>query len=340
MSKKQIAVIAAANAILASASGHGLATELKSGVIVAANESRFQSATFNQPLTQYAVGWKPEESLLELMEFLAPSVDVGRRFEFKRAINGEYFLSEQDDARAIGGSFKRIDTAGETIDARTYNKGLTIRVDKDEEQGADWQERKIDQLLRRLYMNELRRVIVALEAAANDTPIDWKIGDKNKDPDRSIRAALRRGLLKAGIQPNRLALGALAWQYRMDYYETIGSELAVARANDTPDRLAPRFAISSSRVIDTLYQENVVVSEKRELIGAKAYAFFADGGTGKDDPSNLKRFVSPTAQGGRHAVYVEEHPKHTDITVEHYSNVVVTSEFGLEKLTITQTGAA
>jgi hypothetical protein len=54
---------------------------------------------------------------------------------------------------------------------------------------------------------------------------------------------------------------------------------------------------------------------------------------GKDDPSNVKRFWTPTSAGVV-AVYREEFPKYVDITVEHYSNIVVTSTLGIEMLTI------
>jgi hypothetical protein len=54
-----------------------------------------------------------------------------------------------------------------------------------------------------------------------------------------------------------------------------------------------------------------------------------------DDPSNTKRFWTPVDGGGKYRVY--EQPissKLTDLTVEHYSNVVVTSATGLRTLTI------
>ena len=54
-----------------------------------------------------------------------------------------------------------------------------------------------------------------------------------------------------------------------------------------------------------------------------------------DDPSNTKRFWTPVEGGGKYRVY--EQPissKLTDLTVEHYSNVVVTSSAGLRTLTI------
>ena len=55
-------------------------------------------------------------------------------------------------------------------------------------------------------------------------------------------------------------------------------------------------------------------------------------GVSKDDPTNVKRFVTP-ARGGKFGVYVVEHEKFTDISVEMYSNIVVTSTLGIRKIT-------
>lgn len=340
MSKKQFAVIAAANALLATyAPSRDYGSDNVSDVVTAANESRFDSANFSQALTQYAVGWRPQENLLDMMEYLAPTVPVSRRFEFKKAINGEYYLSEQDDIRAIGGSFKRVEHSGESVNEKTLNKGLTIRVDKDEAQGEGWQERKVAMLLHRIYLNELRRVVIAMGTAATNENIDWKIGDKNKDPDGSVTDMLLAAVDEAGIQPDRIAYGATAWQYRSKYYRTIDTQLSAALYGMSPEQMAGTLGVASARVIEARYQETVKAATKSKVLGAKVYGFFAQSGIGKDDPSNLKRFVSPTAQGGQRAVYIEDHPKFVDITVEHYSNVVVTSAVGLRSLTVTQTAA-
>jgi hypothetical protein len=63
--------------------------------------------------------------------------------------------------------------------------------------------------------------------------------------------------------------------------------------------------------------------------------FFGEDGLTMDDPSNTKRFWTPVEGGGKYRVY--EQPvssKLVDLTVEHYSNVVVTSSTGLRTLTI------
>ena len=76
------------------------------GQLYLANEARFNSAFFSEPLTAYATGWKDPNNLEALLDFVAPPVQVGRRFEFKRADNAEAFYSDTDDLRAPGGEFK------------------------------------------------------------------------------------------------------------------------------------------------------------------------------------------------------------------------------------------
>lgn len=75
-----------------------------------AHESRFSAAHYSEALTAFSTGYKDPENLSDLLEFIAPSIPVGRRFEFKRANNSEAFLSESDDVRAIGASLNASNT--------------------------------------------------------------------------------------------------------------------------------------------------------------------------------------------------------------------------------------
>jgi hypothetical protein len=67
------------------------------------------------------------------------------------------------------------------------------------------------------------------------------------------------------------------------------------------------------------------------MLGNTIYAFFTNNEIMKDEPANIKRFVTPT-DGSSFRVYIEEHSKFSDITVEHYSNIVITSTAGIRKL--------
>ncbi len=107
---------------------------IQPGSVYLANESVFTQQYFDEPLTNYATGWKDPNNIEATLEFFAPSVPVPRRFTYKSWTNIEEFLSEDayDDLRAIGGEFPTVTYTGSEIHARTDNRGLRIRVDLDE----------------------------------------------------------------------------------------------------------------------------------------------------------------------------------------------------------------
>jgi hypothetical protein len=297
--------------------------------ITAANASRFDEAHYSEALTAYTVGWRDPSPLTQLLDFVAPVVPVGRRFEFKRADNAEAFYSESDDIRATGAAFKRVEYSGQTVDAKTLNKGLTIRVDHDEAIGHDWQERYVQLLLQRLMRNELRRAMAALDAAAADTPVTW---DASGNPDRDLRGALIQAASDSGIRPNRILLGESAWDLRSSAYEGQETAGAIGSVALSPEALARKLFVEGVQVVAARYQSTETF--KAALVGAVAYAFYAQEALSKDEPSNLKRFVTPAEDGRLFRVYVEESTKYTDLSVEHYSSVIATSDLGIQKLSV------
>lgn len=176
------------------------------GLVCAANEARFSAANYSEPLTAFTVGWKDSEKIEDLLNFVAPVVPVARRFEFKVADNNEPFLSETDDIRSIGSAFKRVEFTGTSVTSKTYNKGLTIRVDHDDVAGDDWRERYVQLLLQRLYRNELRRAISALSGSAVSKNCVWGNTSGTPNPDADIRAELEAATNVTGIRPNRIIL--------------------------------------------------------------------------------------------------------------------------------------
>lgn len=304
------------------------------GAICLANENRFNAAHYSEPLTAYTVGWSDPENLRGLLDFMAPPVFVNRRFEFKRADNAEAFLSETDDVRAIGAAFKRVSYSGESVNEKTLNKGLTIRVDHDEEVGENWRERYVQLLVQRLLRNEVRAAFAALDAQAGEVSAQWTPdaqANPNPNPDADLRSLLALAGDASGVRPNRILLGEAAWDLRLNAYELQQNAGAFRSATLTPAQLAEKLLVDGIRVVKGRYQS---AEGKQRLLGTAAYVYYALDGQMKDEPSNLKRFVTPV-ENGNFRVYVEEHAKYTDITVEHYSNIVVTSPLGLQKLSLT-----
>lgn len=294
-----------------------------------AHESRFSAAHYSEALTAFSTGYKDPENLCDLLEFIAPSIPVGRRFEFKRANNSEAFLSESDDVRAIGASFKCVEYTGDTINERTFNKGLSIRIDHDEIVNDDWQERYVQLLIQRLYRNELRRAILVLDKASQTEFQTWN-GKSN--PDADLRKALLHAANSSGIRPNRLLFGELAWDTRASAYESKESISSIRSADMSPSDLAKKLLVDEIKIIRARYQSNH--QSKSQIVADSIYAYFAQNTITKDEPSNLKRFVTPVDGGGTFRVYIEEDVKFSSISVEHYSNIVVTSSMGIQKITL------
>ncbi len=302
------------------------------GQVCLANESRFNAAFLSEPLTAYTVGWQDPEDLQSLLDFIAPPVPVGRRFEFRKAVNSEAFVSETDDLRAIGSSFKRIEFTGETVNAKTLNKGLTVRIDHDEQVGGDWQERHVALLMQRLLRNEVRRAIAALDSEDTNQDKTWTYDSStnpNPDPDGDVRRSFGLAADASGVRPNRVLWGEAAWDLRADAYFAQQGAGAFRSAGQTPAELASRLLVDGIRVVKARYQSSA--TSKSKILGNQVFAFYALDGQMKDEPSNIKRFLTPV-DSGNFRVYLEESAKYTDISVEHYSNIIITSTLGIRKI--------
>ncbi len=301
------------------------------GLVCAANEARFTATNYSEPLTAFTVGWKDSEKIEELLNFVAPVVPVARRFEFKVADNSEPFLSETDDIRSIGSAFKRVEFTGTSVTSKTYNKGLTIRVDHDDVAGDDWRERYVQLLLQRLYRNELRRAISALSGNASSAEYTWSKTAGNPNPDADIRTELEAATNATGVRPNRIIFGEGAWDIRCDAYDFQNNAGANRAAGLSLEELARKLFVDEVRVMGARYQDT---SSKTAILGNEIYVFFTKNEIMKDEPANIKRFVTPIDGGSTFRVYVDEHSKFSDITVEHYSNIVITSAAGIHKLAV------
>jgi len=156
------------------------------GQIGLANESRFNTAFFSEPLTEYASGWREPNDLEAILDFLAPPVQVGRRFEYKRADNAEAFLLDADDARTIGADFKRVEYRGSSVNDKTLNRGLTMRIDLDAVGDMpDWRELFTERLLQRLLRSEFKRAVDLIVNNATNTAKTWDTS-AGKDPDQDV----------------------------------------------------------------------------------------------------------------------------------------------------------
>ena len=304
------------------------------GTIVAANDDLLVEANFSEPLTAYATGWRDPSDLLGALDFVAPAVPVSRRFEFAQATNAEEFYSEVDDVRAAGADFKRVEyTSGKALGI-TLNKGLTLRVDRDQiTNNPLWQQQAVDRLMRRLLRNEYRRAITIITAAATTTAKTWD-GNAGEDPDQDVITDLIAGGDSSGVPANRVLYSANSWNKRgLSYRLQTDRAGTLTLATLTPEQVAGTLGVDAVQVNRSRYQ--ATVNTKSQIVGSQVIEFYAEAGLTQDDPSNVKRFVSNTDAGGGFAVYVQPiGAKLWDVTVEHYSNIIVTSTLGLRALSI------
>jgi hypothetical protein len=299
------------------------------GQICLANEERFTAAFFSDPLTAYAIGWKDPENIQATLDAIAPPVEVSRRFEFKSAKNAEEFLSEADDIRAIGSAFKKVEYTGTSVNQKTLNKGLTITLDRDELVPGK-EERTVARLIARLNRNDLRRAVAALIASATNTGKTWD-STTGKDPDIDVKADLETGATARGLASNLVVYGATAWTKRLTSYRAQNLAGQSASSTLTPDQVAAFLGVSRVVISNERYQSTSTA--KAEILGAYVLMYYASLLADTEDPSNIKQFWTPT-ESGRFRVYREEHAKTIDISVEHYSNIVLPSTLGLRKFTV------
>ena len=314
------------------AQGAGLGTE-----IALINEERFTAAYYSEPLTQYATGWTDSENLQALLDFIAPRVPVGRRFEFKQAVNSEAFLSEQDDDRAIGSEFKRIEYKGSTINGKTLNRGLTYRLDLDEEGGGILTEELIvARILQRLRRNQFRRAWTAFIAGAElNTGVKWSDGT-SKNPNEDIRSAILRSQTAAGVFPNRLLIDLQAWAYRAQGLAAQLTAGSIGTYLQTIDQVAAFLALDEGMLSKAVYTTGTVVTPtKTRITNATVAVFMGQDAPSRDDPTNMKHFVTPVGDGDFRVYRQPVGSKFVDITVEYYDAPTVTSTVGCELLTIT-----
>jgi len=304
------------------------------GLVAMADAASFANTHFSEKLTTYAQGWRDPTNMREVLDFLFPPVQVGRRFEFRKHDESADFLTDTDDERSIGADFKRVQYSGSIQQAKTANKGLTMFVDMDEVSDMpDWQQLYTGRLLRRCVRNDLLAGVTMLIAGAGNTAKTW---DNAADPDGDLLALVDGSGDLIGFNPNRLAFFGAAWSKRLTAMRAQDKAGAVASlALTTPDLVAQYCG--AQRGINVTARVKLSNAANKSRLGGGNYvvAFYGEDGAGPEDPSHTKRFWSPCADGTEHRVYVmQKSEKLWAITLERYNKMAVTSTVGLSKYTI------
>jgi len=303
----------------------------KHDLVCLANAASFNNTFFSEELTTFVQGWKDPADLEAELEFIAPGVEVPRRFSWRKTSDKDDFMIDSDDERAPGADFKRVKQSGTIVDSRTINRGLTIFVDHDEVDDVERSlQQRTGQLLRRMTRSDLYKAYsIVLEAAAN-TGKTW---GTTQDPDADLLDLIDASGDALGFNPNRILMGSAAWAKRVKCFRAQDKAGQQASASMTPEQVAAWLNIDAMQVSKARYQSTSTA--KTKIIGAAVIAFFAEGGLSTDDASNVKRFFSRCEDGATRRVYRRDVTgKLTAITVERYVRTIVTSTLGLKKLTI------
>lgn len=302
------------------------------GKICLANESRFNESYFNQPVTTFAVGGWNQLGTADELEFLAPAVEVPRYFTYGLWTNAEQFYSDDDDERAIGSDFKRVELTTSKVQGKTVNRGLMIRVDLDEVADRNnWQNTYTNMLMQRLRLNSLRRAVALLSAAAINQARTWD-ATAGKDPDQDVKTSLIAGADISGIRCNRVLFGENAWNKRDIAHRAQNNAGGYSSALLTPQQVASNYQVDEVRVSKQRVQTSA--SAKGQVVNNLVLSFNAQSNALPDDPSNIKRFITPTPSGAVRVYTQQVSAKLFDITVEHNELIKITYAGGIRKETI------
>ena len=196
----------------------------------------------------------------------------------------------------------------------------------------NWREIYTARLVQRLLRNEFRRAMDLVLAAATNTAKTWDT-TAGKDPDQDILSELMSTVDAMGMRANRVLFGDVAWHKRMLAHRAQATAGGYASAALTPDELAGFLGVEAVRISRDRYQS--AATTKGKIVPDIVLAFYGLDGATNEDATHAKRFWSAVEGGGKYRVYEHQvNSKLVDLTVEHYSNVLITSSVGLRKLTI------
>lgn len=308
---------------------------LKTGDIGLANESAFANTFLSRPLTSFVAGTMATAEIEAVLNFVAPPVAAGRRFEYQVAKAAGTLAAELDDSdvRAIGASFKVIDAKGQIVLGKTRNKGLTMRIDNDVlSENPAAQEEAVVALRRRLIIMDIARAFKLFEANAAAQTATWSAAVSTvwADPDADLMGFLATDA--KNVSPNRLLFGRTALSNRFKALRS-GTDGKAATSMFTQDQLAALLGVSKILTSSEIYYSSDTVSTPI-VPKAKVYGFYAQDGATRYDPSNLKRFVTPGSGGGAFEVFFKQEASYSEVTVGHYSELVCTDKSGMFKLTV------
>jgi len=307
--------------------------DLEHGQILLANDSRFNQSFFSQGLTDFAVGgWNNLDLNREVEAIFGRPVAVPRRFSHKVWDNAEAFLSDPDeDSRAIGGDFKSVRLTTTEVERKTLNRGLIYVLDTDEITDLTMEEQSAAlYLTNRLLLNSIRRGVALIDAAGINTARTW---NSSANPDSDLRTSLRTAADVSGLRPNNQIFGDAAWDIRWGSYAAQATAGAFGGVPLTPESLAAQLGLERVFISKARYSSAAAV--RTGIVANKIWSYYTSMSGRREDPSNIKRFYTPTLGGGPIRVFRQQvSEKKIVVGVEHYELIAVTYSSGIREETI------
>ncbi|GAA5137426.1 hypothetical protein GCM10023213_14080 [Prosthecobacter algae] len=309
---------------------------IKLGNVYAANDGNLDASPLglSQPLTQYVTGIQDEEGLDVLLESIAPSVPVGRRFSYLNETESEA-MQKRDLAaitRPIHGEFPILRPTGSQTDGSTDNIGLCMYVDID--QGGllpAVQQRKVASLRNMIYRSQIADALAKIDAAAvGDTTKNW--GDSASDPDSDIDEMIDAGGDAGGEDNNIVVFGHGAFRKRRRAYRQAARLNSNADANALPDELRDLYQVD--RVVNIRSRYRTSATATARLLADKVYTYNARPGMTEMDSSHIKRFVTMT-ESGMLRVFIGVESHRVKIIVDGYQRNTITRALGIRKRAVT-----
>lgn len=302
---------------------------LESGLTYAANESRFASQ-LSTPLTQYTVGWRDPQNIDELLNRLFPAVpNTPLLFEYG-VVSAKEGLGMPDEGKEVvasGADAHKIELRMTKVTGSIRRKGFLRAVDHRDVPlyAASWRNDYVDWLMRLLLRVQLRSGLRLLDTGSQKYGASWKAADCSPDADLEALIDLCESL--TGIRANKLALPRQVWNARKNVYAARNTPYAGAAVNWTPEQLAAQLGLDEIIIVDARALNSAGVFAP--FMANKVYAYFSVAGQLRDDPSHIKRFLSPVenSASGDWGVFVEEKATRTEITVQHNTDILSTSTY-------------
>ena len=309
------------------------------GQVCLANDTLIAQSSYIEELTTYGIGYgsMAANKLRTLRDFIAPP-----RLSNSRVVRLTQYDENEPWAAVDYNKVKRSQLAdfaevrqrsASKVDRTIFNRGLTVRLDRDQIKDKPmWQQIHTQWLIDLLMRATLLESLDMLSASAIADSATW---DAGSDPDVDIKSRLLSQADITGFYPRRALYGDQATLKRQKSYRGQLNAGSLASAQLTSDdQIATVLGLDSVITSAERYQSSSAA--KTEIVGSNVLVFTAIDSDSPEDCSNLVRCVaSATYGGGEYAVYLtSEGVKTVFLTVENYELLSMQHTTGLMKIAI------